>query len=113
MVKKRPPKPTDEDHEVYYYHRHLAESGDTNSMALLGSLLLTGGLGMRADHQQAREHLRQAAAGGHGEGHGLMGHLALREGNYTVAMMHFRYYAAHQDRVGHYALGMICLYGLG
>ncbi|CDF40462.1 Sel1-repeat containing protein [Chondrus crispus] len=113
MFKEGPPEPTGDDHEVYHYHRHLAETGDTNSMTLLGSLLLTGGLGMRADHQQARERLRQAAAAGHGEAHGLMGHLALREGNYTAAMTHFRHSAAREDRNGHYALGMIFLHGLG
>ena len=51
MLKEGPSEPTGDNLEVYYYHRHLAEPGDTNSMMLLGSFLLTGGLRMRAYHQ--------------------------------------------------------------
>lgn len=107
-----PVAPNADDVDLFYYHRHLAEAGNSNSMTLLGSLLLTGGLGMEANHGQAREHLRRAADVGHGEAHGLMGHLALKKGNYTGAIKHFRYSAAANDRIGHNALGMIFLHGL-
>ena len=96
MFKEGPSEPTGDDLEVYYYHRHLAETGDKNSMTLLGSLLLTGGLRMRADHQSAREQLRQGAAAVHGETHGLMGRLALNEGSYA-AMTHLWHSAAREN----------------
>lgn len=101
-----------EDVDMFYYYRHSADGGDTDSMTLIGSLLLTGGLGMNADRNEARHHLRRAAAEGHGEAHGLMGHLAMRQSNYTAAMEHFRWSAAQNDRIGHYALGMIFLNAL-
>lgn len=101
-----------EDLDLFYYYRHSAEGGDTNSMTLIGSLLLTGGLGMEANVNEARNHLRRAADEGHGEAHGLMGHLALRQSNYSGAINHFRRSAATGDRIGHYGLGMIFLHGL-
>lgn len=109
---RRATQTNSEDLDLFYYYRHSAEGGDTNSMTLIGSLLLTGGLGMDADVNQARHHLRRAAAEGHGEAHGLMGHLAMRQSNYTGAMYHFRHSAAKGDRIGHYGLGMIFLHGL-
>lgn len=107
-----PVAPNADDVDLFYYHRHLAEAGNSNSMTLLGSLLLTGGLGMDANHGQAREHLQRAADVGHGEAHGLMGHLALKKGNNTGAIKHFRWSAAKEDRIGHFALGMLYLHGL-
>lgn len=101
-----------DEEERFHYYAHLAERGSAESMAMLGSLLLTGGMGVAADVRRAREYLANAAAMENGEAHGIMGHLEMRKGNYTGAMMHFQLSAAYMDRIGHYALGMVCLHGL-
>lgn len=101
-----------EEEERFHYYTHLAERGSVESMAMLGSLLLTGGLGVDADARRAREYLTNAAAMANGEAHGIMGHLEMRKGNYTGAMLHFAISAEHMDRIGHYALGMVSLHGL-
>lgn len=101
-----------EEDEWFHYYTHIAEGGDLHSMTMLGSLLLTGGLGVDADVDHAREYLMDAAARGDGEAHGIMGHLEMRKGNYTGAVMHFQWSAAKMDRIGHYALGMVYFHGL-
>eukprot|EP00177_Eucheuma_denticulatum_P006467 GFKZ01011779.1.p1 GENE.GFKZ01011779.1~~GFKZ01011779.1.p1 ORF type:complete len:705 (-),score=100.24 GFKZ01011779.1:331-2445(-) len=100
------------EEELFYYYQHLADGGDVDSNTMLGSLLLTGGLGVDADHARAREYLHRGVELGGGEAHGILGHLELKRGNWTGAMYHFRYSAAKMEKIGHYALGMVNLHGL-
>lgn len=100
------------EEELFYYYQHLASGGDVDSNTMLGSLLLTGGLGVDADHARAREYLQRGVELGGGEAHGILGHLELKKGNWTGAMFHFRYSAAKMEKIGHYALGMVHLHGL-
>lgn len=101
-----------DDFDVVQFHIHSAEHGDSIAMTTLGGLQLYGGYGLDANEAQARVTLRRAADAGNAEAHGMLGHLAMNDRQNETAILHFRHSAATNDRIGHYALGMIFLHGL-
>lgn len=99
------------DSEVLQYYHHSANREDTFVRTTLGAMYYFG-YGVPPDENRAREELQRAADLHNAEAHGLLGHLKMREGKNHSAIMHFRHAAATNNRIGHYALGMIYLHGL-
>lgn len=110
LQKKR--EVSSDDSDLIQFYRHSAERGDMGAMTTLGGLHYYGGYGIEPNEQRAREVLQRAANAEHGEAHGMLGHLAMRERKNETAIIHFRYSAAKNDKIGHYALGMIFLHGI-
>lgn len=107
-----PPQLSDSNNDLIQFYRHSAERGDANALAILGALALFGGHGIEPNEQNARQDLMRAAELNHGEAHGILAHLAMRNHNNETALDHFRRSAAAENPIGHYGLGMIFMHGL-
>lgn len=105
-------KPAESDQDIVQFYRHSAEHGVATSRTILGALYYFGGHGIEPDENEARTHLEIAADANQGEAHAILGHLDMRDHKNESALKHFIYSAGHQERLGHYALGMVHLHGL-
>lgn len=104
---------TPRDHDLVHFLRHSAERGDAVSRTTLGALYYFGGYGVAPNETKAKHHLNQAAHAMNEEAHAMLGHLDMRARKNHSAFNHFmRSTGKDNNKLGHYALGMIYRHGL-